>query len=199
MTLTVTDAAGSSASSSQTVTVSAVAAPTVTLAVSPDPPLEDHPATFRATATAASGHSIVGYAWTFGDGTSQSTTGPTASKTYTARGTYVVTVTATDDTGQTASAALQVTITSSGASFTVSPTNPAVNDTVRFNGSASTAPAGATITDYAWDFGDGNTADSSEPTASHRYSASRTYVVRLTVTYSSGGTGTTTQEVEVSD
>ena len=156
--LTVTDAAGASASTATAVTVSNVAAPTVTLAVAPSPPVADQSATFTATATPATGHGISTYFWTFGDGAEQTTTGPTTTKTYSEVGTYVVTVKVTDDLGQTASASLSFTIVGSGvtASFTSSPTDPTTATTVQFNGVASTAPAGATITDYEWDFGDGS-------------------------------------------
>lgn len=71
----------------------------------------------------------------------------------------MVTVTVTDDMGQTASVSLQYTIVGSGmtASFTSSPTDPTTATTVQFNGVASTASAGATITEWNWDFGDGST------------------------------------------
>ncbi|MBI4887015.1 MAG: PKD domain-containing protein [Acidobacteria bacterium] len=199
VTLTVTDASGASASTASTVTVSAVAAPTITLAVSPDPPLAGQQATFTATPSIASGHSAVRYVWDFGDATTQTTTGPTATKTYSKVGTYVATVTVTDDVGQSASASKQLAITGSGvtASFTVSPTGPKTGDVVQFNGASSTASAGATISKWAWDFGDGETSDETDATTTHKFTAVRTFVVRLTVTDTEGRTGTTTKEVAV--
>jgi PKD repeat protein len=201
VTLTVTDAAGSSASNARTLTVSPVPAPSVTLTVAPNPPLANQIATFTASATAASNHSVVSYAWTFGDGTVATTTTPTTTKTYSAVGTYVVSVTVTDDVGQTGSASLQFTIGSSGvtANFTASPTSPVVGQTVQFNGSASVGSAGSTIVQWAWDFGDGSTATESVATTSHAYAVKGTYVVRLTVTDSAGRTGTTTLQVAVTE
>jgi len=112
----------------------------------------------------------------------------------------VVTVTATDDLGQSASASASVTVGGGAtASFTFSPTNPEPGDTVNFNGSPSTAAGGATITQYVWDFGDGATETKTEPTTSHAYGVAREYVVRLTVTDSAGRTGTTTQNVAVTE
>ena len=197
--LTATDAAGTSASAVQAVVVANVLAPTVALAVAPSPPLAGQVATFTATATPATGHGISSYVWNFGDGSTATTTGPTTTKTYSAVGTYVVTVTVTDDLGQTASASLQFAIVGSGvtASFTASPTNPTTATTVQFNGVASTASAGATITQWAWNFGDGNTSTASSPLTSHQFGAARTYVVRLTVTDSQGRTGTVTVNVTV--
>ena len=200
MVLTVTDGVGTSASSATAVTVSDVAAPTVPLAVLPSPPVAEQLATFTATATAADDHGISTYFWDYGDGNVQTTTTPTVTKRYSTVGTYVVTVTVTDDLGQTASASLDFTIVGSGvtASFTSSPTNPKTTDTVQFNGVESTASTGATITEWQWDFGDGSaTVTSSTATASRQFAAARTYVVRLTVTDSEGRTGTTTANVTV--
>ena len=199
--LTVTDAAGASASTETAVTVSSVAAPTVTtLAVAPSPPVADQAATFTATATAATGHRIRSYFWTYGDGATQTTTDATVTKTYSTVGTYVATVKVTDDLGRTASASLSFTIVSSGvtASFTSSPTNPTTAVAVQFNGIASTASAGATITDWEWDFGDGSSVVSgTSATASKTFTTAGIYVVRLTVTDSAGRTGTTTNNVTV--
>ena len=200
--LTVTDAAGTSASTAQAVTVATVvapAAPTVTLAVSPNPPIADQAATFTATAAPATGHAIVSYAWDFGNGTTSTTTGPTVTKTYTVVGTYVATVTVTDDLGQTASVSASFTIISRGvtASFTMSPTNPIPAQTVNFNVVASTGAGGSTISAWSWNFGDGLTDESEEPTTSHAYTLAGAYIVRLTVTDSSGRTGTTTQTLTV--
>ena len=75
-----------------------------------------------------------------------------------------------------------------------SPTGPAADQTVFFDGSDSTSPSG--ITSYAWNFGDGTTA--SGVAVSHTFSAAGTYVVRLTVTATDGSTATTTQNVVVS-
>ncbi len=191
VTLTVTDAAGASASAARPVSVATVANPTVTLNVSPNPPLAGQTATFVATATAAAGHSISRYVWDFGDGTSETTTGPTVNKTYSQTGTYVARVTVTDDVGQTSAAAMAFTITSSGntATFTFSPTAPLPGQAVHFDASSSTASGGATITGYAWNFGDGTTATSSDPTVSHTYSVEGTYRVTVTITDSNGRTG----------
>lgn len=200
VTLTVTDGAGASASTATAVTIADVALPTVSLAVVPSPPLALQPATFTATATAAAGHGISSYFWTWGDGNSQTTFEPTVVKTYGTVGTYVPSVKVTDDLGQTATASLAFTIVGSGvtASFTSSPTNPTTITAVQFNGIASSAPAGATISSWVWDFGDGTAAETNTvSTTSHTFAAAGIYVVRLTVTDSEGRTGTVTVNVTV--
>lgn len=53
------------------------------------------------------------------------------------------------------------------------------------------------IVNYAWDFGEGNTA--SGVLASHTYAASGTYTVTLTVTDNDGQTGVKTKVITVSD
>lgn len=63
-----------------------------------------------------------------------------------------------------------------------------------FDGSASTAP-GASITSYAWDFGDGSQGTGA--TVEHSYAQSGSYTVTLTITTTRGGTATTTANVDV--
>ena len=201
VTLTVRDVSGTSASVQQNVTVTAPARPTVTgITILPATPFAGQPASFTAAFTVAPNHRIVSFAWQWGDGTTTTTTNASTTHVYDRNGIYVVTVTATDDLGQSASASASVTVGGGAtASFTFSPTNPAPGDAVQFNGSPSTAAGGATITQYAWDFGDGTTETKTEPTTSHAYGVARTYVVRLTVTDSAGRTGTTTQNVAVTE
>jgi len=199
VTLTVTDRAGATGTKGTAVVVADVPAPKISLSVAPNPPIAGQLATFTANVTPAPGHGIKLYQWTFGDGTSIVSSSPTVTKAYDKPGTYVTTVIATDDLGQTGAASLGFTIGSSGvtASFTVSPTAPTTAETVFFNGSASAGSAGGTITTWAWDFGDGTSSTDSVATTSHLFSTAGTYVVRLTVTDTAGRTGTTTVNVTV--
>lgn len=70
-------------------------------------------------------------------------------------------------------------------SFYFSPTSPAADEDVFFDGSAS-ADSDGTIVSYAWSWGDGRTTVSSDPTARHHYSQAGTYNVVLTVTDNRG-------------
>lgn len=201
--LTVTDAAGASVTTRTNVTVTAAARPTVVLTaanVSPASPVAGQTVTFTPTITVAANHRITRIDWNWGDGSTTQTTNTSVTHSFVDPGTYIVTVTVTDDLGQTASATLSVAVSSGvTASFTNSPTNATTADTVQFNGADSTATGGATIEIWSWDFGDGSAEESSSgPTASHRYAAARTYVVRLTVTDSERREGTTTKTITIS-
>jgi len=117
VTLTVTNAAGLSASTSQSVTIVNAAAPTVSYSVSPGTikvsagNATTPNAFFNAAASAAaSGHTIVSYLWNFGDGTTTTTTSPSASRFYGIANTYKTTLTVTDDLGQTSTGNLDVTV-----------------------------------------------------------------------------------------
>lgn len=83
------------------------------------------------------------------------------------------------------------------ASFSYSPENPAVNQTVTFNASNSTDPDG-NITNYEWDFDDGNTTNTTEAVITHSYSLEGDYNVNLTVMDNNGATNTTSRKITVS-
>lgn len=76
------------------------------------------------------------------------------------------------------------------SSFTATATNLKVS----VDGSGSTDKDGS-ISSYAWDFGDGNTATGAK--ATHTYAAAGTYTVKLTVTDNLGATNTSQQSVTV--
>lgn len=75
-------------------------------------------------------------------------------------------------------------------------TQNATDLTVDFDGSSSSDTDG-TITDWAWDFGDGNTGNGEF--VSHTYAASGSYNVALTVTDDGGATNTTNKTIAVND
>lgn len=66
-----------------------------------------------------------------------------------------------------------------------------------FDGSASTAPSGRTITGYAWNFGDGATGTGAQ--ATHTYTSGGTKSVTLTVTDSLGITSSKTSTITVAE
>lgn len=100
VTLTIVDNFNRSASTSQPITVGQGVGPTASFTFSPTAPLPGDRVNFNAVAsTAAPGRRIVRYDWDFGDGT-PAATGVQTSHTYPNVGTYVVTLTVTDDLGR---------------------------------------------------------------------------------------------------
>jgi PKD repeat protein len=139
--------------------------------------------------------------WSFGDGTATSfhagRTLTAATHTYAAPGDYTVTLTLVDNRGNLATGSEQISVGASPtAALAISPAQFQVGGQVSVDASSST-DTGASITSYAWDFGDGGTAQG--PSASHAYTAAGTYLVRLTVTDSLGRVDTATGTVTVTD
>ncbi|HJH27295.1 MAG TPA: hypothetical protein C5S37_11150 [Methanophagales archaeon] len=82
------------------------------------------------------------------------------------------------------------------ASFTYSPRNPVVNETITFNASSSYDPDG-NITNYEWDFGDGNNTNTTEPIITHSYVSAVTYNINLTVTDDGGAANSSSKLITV--
>ncbi|MDV7389980.1 PKD domain-containing protein, partial [Arthrospira platensis SPKY1] len=83
------------------------------------------------------------------------------------------------------------------ASFTFSRNHEATGHPIHFDASATTAEHHASISTYAWNFGDGHTATGE--TVSHTFASAGTYSVQLTVTSSGGQTHSLTQPVTVTE
>ena len=144
------------------------------------------------------------YAWNYGSnaaGVSQGTgSGPLPTKTFTAPGTFTVTLTARDQWGATATTTLPVTIeeppgnTAPVPTFVVGCTGLVCSTSS--NGTAD-PNTGDTFTNV-WNWGDGTT-DSTGGSPSHTYAAQGTYTVKLTSTDGWGDVGTTTRQVNMTE
>lgn len=82
------------------------------------------------------------------------------------------------------------------ACFTLSPTNPIVNQPVTFDASCSTDPDGR-IVRYEWDFDSDGRFDAQGVRVAFAFPQARTYTVLLRVTDDQGLTGSTSQNVTV--
>ncbi|MFM9945097.1 MAG: PKD domain-containing protein [Bacteroidia bacterium] len=127
-------------------------------------------------------------AWSFGDGTTSTTTSSSFTKTYTTAGTYNAKVVSTSSFGCKDSVIKAVNVFSKPkATFTTA--NNCVGLTTSFNNSSSGAVS------YAWNFGDGRTSTSVNP--SNTYASAGTYTVSLTVTSSNGCVDATSSTVTI--
>ena len=118
----------------------------------------------------------------------------TASHTFAGAGTYPISLTVTDSLSRTSTITQPVTVVATSTPLAAfSTTCSQLTCAVDASGSTD---SGATITSYAWDFGD--TATGTGVTASHTYSGPGTYTVALTVTDSASQTSTVTHQVTVS-
>jgi PKD repeat protein len=202
VTLTVADDVGQTASVFQTITVGAGTAPTSTFSYSPTSVNPGQTINFNATQSVATGagRSITQYRWNWGDGTAQTTSSsPLATHAFSLSGSYVVTLTVTDDVGQTANSTQTIRVgTPPTARFVFSPTNPGPGQSINFDASQSTADPGHSVVQYQWNWGDGTALTTSNSAlASHTFAAEANYVVVLTVTDDQGQKGVTTVTVTV--
>lgn len=149
---------------------------------------------FTSSSTIATGY-ITNFNWDFGDGSTSTQQSP--EHTFSASNTYLVTLTSTGIGGCTAVSSQNVTvvvppsISSNVSAFTVSAAQCLTGNSYQFtNGSVVT---GSNIS-YSWNFNDGTTDASINPT--HTFSAAGSYNVILTAT-SSAGTSVSNQNVVV--
>ena len=198
VTLTVTDNAGATALATEAVVAdSPNQGPSAVIGA--DPTTGDYPLAVSVDGSGSTDPdgTITDYAWDFGDGNTAA--GATASHTYTSEGTYTITLYVTDDDGEVGSAIQAITVNvppnlPPTATFSANPTSGHAPLAVSVNGSASTDSDG-TIADYAWDFGDGNTATGA--TAANTYASSGSYTLSLTVTDDGGASDTVTETINV--
>ena len=189
--LTVTDNGGKKNSTSMDVTVTLIVTPVTNkqpVAVIEIVSIVDRTVALSgADSKALQEKTITGYAWTFGD--EKTGTGASVTHTYAADGTYLITLTVTDNASATNSASVKVKVSLTPPAENEPPTAvinivSVVNLTVELSGFESMSGPGATIASYAWSFGDGTTGTGANVT--HAYAKNGTYRINLTVTDSFG-------------
>jgi PKD repeat protein len=197
--LTVETDGGTTEQTTRTVTVGATS-PTASFTYSPSSPATGESVSFDGSGSSDPDGSIASYEWDFdGDGTTDAT-GATASNAFGSTGSYDVTLTVTDDSGNAATKTRTVSVSggSPTASFTYSPSNPSTDETVSFDGSGSSDSDG-TITSYEWDFNGDGTTNATGETATTSYSEDGSKTVTLTLTDDSGKTDSVRKTVSVAN
>jgi PKD repeat protein len=170
--------------------------PVASFIYSPVNPWINEAITFNASFSLDQDGNIVSYNWSFGDGNISNTSEVVITHSYSSVGNYTVNLTVTDDEGatNTTSQELQVCLKPPIATFTCSPPNPVVNETVTFNASESYDPNGV-VTTYQFEFGDGTKGTGEVVT--HAYSSVGTYTVNLSLTDNEGATNRTSKTIKV--
>lgn len=195
--LTVTDNDGATAVRSQIITVNpANVAPVPVIASN----LVTGPAPLSISVNGAGSSdpdgSIVSYSWNFGNG--QTATGPLASTTYTSQGSYQVRLTVVDNRGASRNTTITVVAGTTNvkpvAVLSALPTSGPAPLLVQLGSAGSNDPDGS-ITSYAWDSGNGQTATGT--TTQFSYAVAGTYTVALTVTDNRGAKTTATETIVV--
>ncbi len=158
---------------------------------------EDTPVQFDGSHSFDDNGDPLTYSWNFGDGTNGSGVNPTHA--YTGGGTYNVSLIVNDGkvSSQPATTTAQITeVNDAPVARVGGPYTGIKNESVQFDGSGSYDTDGS-ITNYSWDFGDGQSGTGLAPT--HTYAFSNQYNVKLTVTDNGGLTNSSTTTVSITD
>lgn len=188
---TVTAAVGANTA---TVSITAAPRPTVSVTASGNSTVGGV-TTFTITATTVTGGApIESITINYGDGASESlgSTSTTAQHVYDRPGSYTVTVTVRDTTGQTNTAVTPIVVVQP---VIVGITSSKSGNTATFT--AVVTPAGTPVATYTWNYGDGSSETVTSNTVTHPYVANATYTVRLTVTTTNGQTASASTTITI--
>ncbi len=138
---------------------------------------------------------VVNWTWDFGDGNIGY--GSSIMHNYSGNDTYVVTLTASDDDGDSSSLQKEVLVSNEPpvANFSYSPISPTTSDTIHFNDTSEDADG--ILVNWTWDFDDGNTSYEQNPI--HSYADGGMYIVTLTIRDEDNGTANVTECINVSN
>jgi len=186
------DVTATSGTATAKITVDLRARVGVTISGPANPPAAGTPATF--TVGVASGANVTSVRVSFGDGSSQSlgalTGSTTVQHTYRNPGTYTVSATATEATGDVTTVSTAITILPAqppGVTITASDPTPTVGQIITLT--ANVSGATSTIVRYEWELGDGTTAITTGNQTTKSYGSIGTKVIRVTAVQATGPAG----------
>ncbi|MBE3117299.1 MAG: PKD domain-containing protein, partial [Candidatus Atribacteria bacterium] len=156
-----------------TITVTATPSPIASFTSSPTSPLVGEAVQFADT----SAETPTSWQWNFGDDGTSTSQNP--SHLFTAAGSKMVTLTATNASGSNSTNRTVTVVAALAASFTYSPASPAAGQAVQFTDTSVGTP-----TSWQWNFGDGSTSTAQNP--SHAYTTTGSKTATMTVTNASG-------------
>jgi len=202
---------------SGTATVTLRSGPAVTLDCAPAPGTgscaaiaasdSSNTATVIFTVAKATGSSVLrDVTLDFGDGTSQglgTLSGGSVKVSHTYSGTsgntasYTATARATDVEGERTNVSAQVNVTPRGPLSVSLAATPGDSNSHPVTETLKATVTGGTAVRYDWDFGDGNSATTTNDTTTHVYSTANNYTATVTVTTTDGRTATGRVEFNV--
>ncbi|WP_405381828.1 PKD domain-containing protein [Maribacter sp. LLG6340-A2] len=195
--LTITDSSNVTDTDTITITVNDPPNQLPMAVIEADPISGTAPLEVEFSASSSTDDGPLTYAWDFADGDTSTLEEP--EHTFSESGSYVVSLTVTDEFNETDTETITITVND--------PTNQLPVAVIEANPISGTAPlevefSGSSSTDdgpltYAWDFADGDTSTLEEP--EHTFSESGSYVVSLTVTDEFNETDTETITITVND
>ena len=172
--------------------------PPIAVIKSPSEGTAGTPVNFDGRSSRPGDARIVRYEWQFGDGTGGN--GDKVSHTYTAPGTYRVSLRVTDERGLSGSTSVDIRIqddmsdASAPIAIISAPSSAVEGQVITFDGSHSQSKSPIVL--YQWSFGDGATAQG--VVMQHAYAKAGTYRVTLTVQAQNGLLSTATQDEQIS-
>ncbi|MFA6888660.1 MAG: PKD domain-containing protein [Candidatus Woesearchaeota archaeon] len=193
--LTVTDDDGATNSCSGTITVSeGTPEEEIAVEIIANPTSGQEPLTVEFSEIITNGIEPFTYIWNFDDGSTSTDAEPTHVFNI---GTYIVTLTITDATGETAQDTETITVSTDLPAIAVASATPTSGEPTLWVQFSSEGSSGDEPLLYSWTFGDGESSTRANP--GHYYDEEGTYTAVLTVTDADGDSDSDSVTITVGD